>query len=83
MYKMYDNKKLVLEKHLRNNVSAFQSINNKKERIRRDAMQWKCHATYKPTTLYPHDTPGSPTPTGSEFKNQDAKVQKIFLFVFV
>lgn len=37
--KMYDNKKLVLEKHLRNNVSAFQSINNKKERIRRDAMQ--------------------------------------------
>lgn len=39
VYKMYDNKKLVLEKHLRNNVSAFQSINNKKERIRRDAMQ--------------------------------------------
>lgn len=32
---------------------------------------------------YIHDTPGSPTPTGSEFKNQDAKVQKIFfLFLF-
>lgn len=35
---MYDNKKLVLEKHFRNNVSAFQSINNKIERMKEGEM---------------------------------------------